>query len=136
MNGSSEKSVRLPMFDGSHKNFQLWWTRFVAYTTVYNFVEVVRKDASEADMPSSEMEVLDETDDDEEEDSGKEAKCFGNGQSNDGIYERRYHGNGLQGDDYRVAKWFGAPGDKGAVQEISAARYNDASGATTNAQQD
>jgi hypothetical protein len=65
MNGSSEKLVRLLTFDGSHKNFQLWWTRFVAYVTVYKFVEAVRKDAPEADLSLSEMEVLDETNNDD-----------------------------------------------------------------------
>jgi len=65
MNGSSEKLVRLPTFDGSHNNFQLWWTRFVMYAMVYKFVEVISKDAPEADMPLSEMEALDETENDD-----------------------------------------------------------------------
>ena len=61
MNSSSDKSVRLPMFDGAHKNFQLWWTRFVAYATVYKFVEAINKDAPDPSMPASDAELLDET---------------------------------------------------------------------------
>jgi hypothetical protein len=63
MNSSSEKSVRLPTFDGQHKNFQLWWTRFVAYATVYKFFQAISKDAPEVDMPTNEAEALDESDD-------------------------------------------------------------------------
>jgi hypothetical protein len=63
MNSSSEKSVQLPTFDGSPKNFQLWWMRFVAYVTVYKFVEVVNKDAPDGDMPLNEAEALDESND-------------------------------------------------------------------------
>jgi hypothetical protein len=65
MNSSREKSVRLPTFDGSHKNFQLWWTRFVAYATVYKFYPAINKDASEDDRPTNEAEVLDESEDDD-----------------------------------------------------------------------
>jgi hypothetical protein len=43
----------------------LWWTRFVAYAIVYKFIEVIRKDVPEVDMPSNEMEALDEKDDDD-----------------------------------------------------------------------
>jgi hypothetical protein len=34
---ASEKGVKLPNFDGDSKKFQLWWTRFCAYATVYKF---------------------------------------------------------------------------------------------------
>ena len=61
MNSSSEKSVRMPTFDGSHKNFQLWWTRFVGYATVYQFVKAINKDAPDPDMPASDAVLLDET---------------------------------------------------------------------------
>ena len=59
----SEKSVRLPTFDGASKNFQLWWMRFNAYATVHRFAKAVSKDAPDADMPLSEAEVLDESTD-------------------------------------------------------------------------
>ena len=63
MNSSSEKSVRLPMFDGAPKKFQLWWMRFLAYAMVYKFNEVISKDAPDQDMPLNEAEVSDESND-------------------------------------------------------------------------
>ena len=51
MQSSSEKSVKLPMFDGAPKNFQIWWMRFVAYAMVYKFNKVISKDALDLDMP-------------------------------------------------------------------------------------
>jgi hypothetical protein len=47
------------MFDGSPKTFQLWWMRFVAFATVFKFVEAVNKDAPDSDLPTSEAQVLD-----------------------------------------------------------------------------
>ena len=60
MDTASEKSVRLPTFDGANKNYQLWWTRFQAYATVYKFGEALVV-GGEADMPASESTVIDET---------------------------------------------------------------------------
>ena len=51
----------MPTFDGSHKNFQLWWTRFVGYATVYQFVKAINKDAPDPSMPASDAVILDET---------------------------------------------------------------------------
>jgi hypothetical protein len=65
MSSSYDKSVKLPTFDGAHKSFQLWWTRFTAFATVYKFNEAVRKDGPDPDLPSSESEVLDEDDEDD-----------------------------------------------------------------------
>jgi hypothetical protein len=61
MNSSSEKSVRLPTFDGSHKNFQLWWTRLVAYATINKFIEVINKDTRDPSMSANDAEALDES---------------------------------------------------------------------------
>ena len=60
MDAASEKSVRLPTFDGANKNYQLWWTRFQAYAMVYKFGEALVV-GGEADMPASESMVIDET---------------------------------------------------------------------------
>ena len=65
MQSSSEKSVKLPMFDGVPKNFQIWWMRFIAFATVYKFNKAISKDALDPDMPVSEAEVLDETKDED-----------------------------------------------------------------------
>ena len=60
MESSSEKSVRLPTFDGDHKKFQIWWTRFKAYATVNKFSEAIGITA-EDDLPASEQAVIDES---------------------------------------------------------------------------
>jgi len=54
-------SVRLPMFDGDHKKFQMWNTRFRAFATVSRFAEAL---APQAMMPAREDELIDETTDD------------------------------------------------------------------------
>jgi gag-polypeptide of LTR copia-type len=63
MLSTSEKSVKLPTFDGSPKNFQIWWVRFVAYARVVKFHKSISKDALDPDMPGSEAEELNATDD-------------------------------------------------------------------------
>ncbi len=60
---ASDKSVRLPMFEGAHKDFQLWWTRFLAYATVHKFAAAL-KEGGEAKLPKKESEAIDETTDD------------------------------------------------------------------------
>jgi hypothetical protein len=50
------------MFDGLAKAFQLWWMRFVIFSIVYKFGEAVNKEAPDANLPSSEDDVLDEDD--------------------------------------------------------------------------
>jgi hypothetical protein len=62
MESSSEKSVRLPTFDGSHAKFQIWWTRFKAYAMVYKFVEAL-KESAETDLPGTEDTRIDEATD-------------------------------------------------------------------------
>jgi hypothetical protein len=60
MDNATEKSVRLPTFDGTSKSYQFWWTRFQAYATVYEFGEALVV-GGEADLPGAESTVLDET---------------------------------------------------------------------------
>ena len=63
MQSSSKKSVKLPMFDGMPKNFQIWWMRLIAYAIIFKFNKVISKDVPDPDMPQSEVEVLDESND-------------------------------------------------------------------------
>ena len=58
---SDKMSVRLPMFDGDHKKFQMWNTRFRAFATVSRFAEAL---APHAMMPAREDELFDETTED------------------------------------------------------------------------
>jgi hypothetical protein len=60
MESSSERTVRLPSFDGKMKSFLVWWVHFRVYATVNKFVTAL-KPIDEADFPASEDEVLDET---------------------------------------------------------------------------
>ena len=60
METTTEKSVRLPTFDGDRKKFQLWWTRFGAYATVYKFDQALRIDEDE-DMPDAQDTEIDTT---------------------------------------------------------------------------
>ena len=60
MESVSDKSVRLPVFEGAHKDFQLWWTRFMAYATVHKFAAAV-KTGGEATLPTKESTKIDET---------------------------------------------------------------------------
>jgi hypothetical protein len=54
------KSVRLPVFDGAYKNFQVWWTRFMAYAAVYKFAQALTI-GGEAAMPATEATSINPT---------------------------------------------------------------------------
>ena len=55
---SSDKSVRMPSFDGAPKNFQVWWMRFKAFATVHRFLQALTI-GGETDMPATDATVLD-----------------------------------------------------------------------------
>ena len=48
----------MPVYDGTYKHFQVWWTRFTAYATVYKFAQAL-KVGGEADLPTTEATVID-----------------------------------------------------------------------------
>jgi hypothetical protein len=59
MGGSGEsKLVKLPTFDGDHKKFQIWWTRFHGYATVYKFNKALASEG-DADLPENDVAVID-----------------------------------------------------------------------------
>jgi hypothetical protein len=41
MDSASKKTVRLPTFNGSSKDYQVWWAQFTAYAAVNKFVEAL-----------------------------------------------------------------------------------------------
>ena len=49
----SVRTIPLPTFDGEHKNFQLWWTRFKAYAAVKKFAQAIKRTA-EPSLPIAE----------------------------------------------------------------------------------
>lgn len=54
------KSVILPMFSGKDDEFQTWWTKFMAFATAKGVAQALKK---EADLPASQNEALNETED-------------------------------------------------------------------------
>lgn len=52
---ASEKGVKLPTLDGDGKKFQLWWTRFCAYASVYT---QARNETCDDVLSESEAESL------------------------------------------------------------------------------
>jgi hypothetical protein len=57
---SRTTSVCLPLFDGQHKNYQIWWTRCMAYASVHQFTQAL-KTGGEAAMPASDEVTVDVT---------------------------------------------------------------------------
>jgi hypothetical protein len=63
MDGSVMKFVKLTVFDGEHKKFQVWWTtRFIMYAGVFGFSKALIK-GGEAKLPATGETVIDETTD-------------------------------------------------------------------------
>jgi hypothetical protein len=52
------RKVTLPKFGGAHKDFQTWWTRFLAFAAVYQFMQALTG-TPETDLPSSDAAVID-----------------------------------------------------------------------------
>jgi hypothetical protein len=51
--------VRLPLFDGQHKNSQIWWTRFMAYASVHNFTQALKTGGEMSVMPGRDDILVD-----------------------------------------------------------------------------
>ena len=62
MESAGIKSLRLPLFDGKHDKFQVWWTRLEAYAGVFGFLAAL-KTGGETDLPATETTTIDETTD-------------------------------------------------------------------------
>ena len=57
----SEVNVtRLPSFNGTRKDFQTWWVRFIALANISKFVGAL-KAGGETTMPTSDDESIDES---------------------------------------------------------------------------
>jgi hypothetical protein len=59
----SDKTVRIPLFDGKKKNFVMWWTRFKAYAKVQKFAQALGE-TPEAALPADQddLDALDRAD--------------------------------------------------------------------------
>ena len=57
MEDTGLKSLKLPLFDGEEKNFQIWWTRFRAYAGCHGFSSAIGT-VKNNDLPDREDEAL------------------------------------------------------------------------------
>ena len=51
-------SVRMPMFDGTHATFQVWWMQFTAFAIVHRFKAAINLEGAEEDLPTTETTVI------------------------------------------------------------------------------
>jgi hypothetical protein len=57
-NAAESRTVRLPVFGGAHADFQVWWTRFMAFAAVYKFTQAL-KVGGETNLPAKEDDAID-----------------------------------------------------------------------------
>jgi hypothetical protein len=58
---SRTTSVRLSLFDGQHKNYQIWWTKFMAYASVHQFTQALKTGGEMNAMPARDDATVDAT---------------------------------------------------------------------------
>ena len=46
------RSVQMPVFDGTHATFQVWWMRFTAFAIVHRFKAAISPEGAEEDLTS------------------------------------------------------------------------------------
>ena len=52
------RSVQMPMFNGTHATFHVWWMRFTAFTIVHWFKAAINPEGAEEDLPMMEAAVI------------------------------------------------------------------------------
>ena len=52
------RSVRMPVFDGTHATFQVWWMRFTAFAIVHRFKAAISPEGAEEDLPATETTAI------------------------------------------------------------------------------
>jgi hypothetical protein len=57
MEKSMTKSLKLPLFDGTAANFQIWWVRFKAFASCSGFSKALG-DIIETVMPATELTAI------------------------------------------------------------------------------
>jgi hypothetical protein len=61
MDSASEtKSLRLPIFDGIYKKFQIWWEQFIAFATVFKFTKALKIGGESAPIGLKDADTIDE----------------------------------------------------------------------------
>ena len=52
------RSVRMPVFDGTHATFQVWLMRFTAFAIVHRFKAAINPEGAKGDLPTMETVVI------------------------------------------------------------------------------
>ena len=52
------RSVRMPVFDGTHATFQVWWVQFTAFAIVHRFKAAISPEGAEEDLPGTEATAI------------------------------------------------------------------------------
>jgi hypothetical protein len=63
MADATDKTVKIPLYDGKYKNFVMWWTRFKAYAKVQQFAQALGE-TPEVALPANQdaLDALDRSD--------------------------------------------------------------------------
>ena len=48
----------MPVFDGTHATFQVWWMRFPSFAIVHRFKVAISPEGAEEDLPATEATVI------------------------------------------------------------------------------
>ena len=51
-------SVRMPVFNGTHATFQVWWMQFTAFVIIHRFKAAISPKGAEEDLPTTEATVI------------------------------------------------------------------------------
>ena len=52
------RSVQMPVFDGTHATFQVWWMQFTAFTIVHRFKAAINPEGAKEDLPTTKTAVI------------------------------------------------------------------------------
>ena len=52
------RPVRMPVFDGTHATFQVWWMRFTTFAIVHQFKAAINPEGAEEDLSMMEAAVI------------------------------------------------------------------------------
>ena len=134
MESSSKKSVRLPMFDGMHENFQVWWMQFCAFAMVHKFSAALMS-GGEADSPQKESDIIDMSADvGKSQAAAKKCNADCNCWLHDGLCKWGIDGLDEQSQNSWLARRAGTFGGKQIEKEVSTGWHDFACWAVTDAE--
>ena len=48
----------MPVFNGTHATFQVWWMRFTAFAIIHRYKAAIKPEGAEEDLPTTEAAVV------------------------------------------------------------------------------